>query len=113
MAINATALLATEGLGPAWRDRQQAEWEVGPAKHKCDATIRTLRIPLGETELEIELFVDLGDVRLRICPSRQPRVEEWFRSHVAREIEPTEAAVIRRIFQLSATGHGVKRLRSS
>ena len=30
------------------------------------------------------------------------------RSHVMREIEPTEADVIRRIFQLSAAGHGVK-----
>ena len=30
------------------------------------------------------------------------------RSHVMREIEPTEAEVIRRIFQLSAAGHGVK-----
>jgi site-specific DNA recombinase len=30
------------------------------------------------------------------------------RSHVTREIEPTEANVIRRIFQLSAAGHGVK-----
>jgi DNA invertase Pin-like site-specific DNA recombinase len=35
------------------------------------------------------------------------------RSHVTREIEPTEANVIRRIFQLSAAGHGVKAIASS
>lgn len=32
------------------------------------------------------------------------------RSHVARQIDPTEAAVVRRIFQLTAEGHGRRRV---
>jgi hypothetical protein len=38
--------------GPQWRDRQQARWELGPDDRKQDATIHTLRVPIGATDLE-------------------------------------------------------------
>ena len=69
-----------------WCDREKFPWELGPDARQQDATIRTLRVPTGSTDLTIELFVGLADVSVRISPPRDVlrnspplEVDEWER----------------------------------
>ena len=51
---------------PQWCDRGKFPWEHAPDSRSQETTIRTLRVPIGSTDLTIELFVGLADVSLRI-----------------------------------------------